>query len=258
MKEVPRKFHGVATGIVGGLGKFIGSDRKNAHCFDQRFCVAMVAGNGYKVEVGVEIETTRVQSQIMVEYGNLPICCRFCWAFNHLLKDCLALDGKQKDGGKNLPANVRATSKASGRDFDTIVQVAQQVELSDTTSPLNEEVEPQLEKETSQLVLGQREEHSQDEPRQSLQGSQGNDRRPGDSTPYLDKAWQEVLNRKDKYSTKRDDGSSGSSTPSRPLAANHTGNVSRSLSICKSPFLIIPSHSGLRLPWLDIEMADVQ
>lgn len=41
LKEVPGEFHGVAVGIAGGLGKLVGSDRRNAHCSDQRFSVAI-------------------------------------------------------------------------------------------------------------------------------------------------------------------------------------------------------------------------
>jgi hypothetical protein len=113
LKEVPGEFHGVAAEIAGMLGELVGSDRRNPHCSDQRFGIALEAGNRYKAEVSFLNESTGVQSQIMVEYGNLPIRCRFCWAFDHLLKDCVALDGWRKDGGKDRPST---SSEASRRN----------------------------------------------------------------------------------------------------------------------------------------------
>ncbi|KAG0556684.1 hypothetical protein KC19_11G071700, partial [Ceratodon purpureus] len=91
LRRVPDEFQCVARQIAEGLGEVLGGDRKNSILEDQRFCIALPAGDGWATTVEVVNDATGEQSSIIVDYTNLPIRCRFCLDTEHKAKDCRAL-----------------------------------------------------------------------------------------------------------------------------------------------------------------------
>lgn len=111
LRGIPGEFLGVAKEIAGGLGELLGSDKRNAHTADQRFCVALQAGLGWQTQLAVTNENTGEKIVILVDYCNLPIRCRCCYSTGHLVKDCPGIKtpsaGDQTDGP---PAEDRDSS----------------------------------------------------------------------------------------------------------------------------------------------------
>lgn len=91
LRRVPDEFQCVAKQIAEGIGEVLGGDKQNSTLHDQRFCVALPAGNGWVTSVEVINDTTGEQSSIIIDYANLPIRCRFCFDTAHKAKDCPSL-----------------------------------------------------------------------------------------------------------------------------------------------------------------------
>jgi len=111
LRGIPGEFLGEADKIAGGLGDLLASDRRNAHTAEQRFCVALQAGQGWRTQLRITNHTTQEQAIITVDYCNLPIRCRICMSTDHLAKDCQGAmkaqprpEAKPTDGREqNLP-----------------------------------------------------------------------------------------------------------------------------------------------------------
>jgi hypothetical protein len=87
----------VAAKMAGRLGDLLGSDKRNAFTIDQRFCVGLVSGSGYKLKLGVCNESTGKKEVILIDYYNLPIRCRYCLSTDHLVRDCPRIVGKTEE-----------------------------------------------------------------------------------------------------------------------------------------------------------------
>jgi hypothetical protein len=85
LKGVHGEFLEVADQITVVQGEVVGNDKKNAYCTDQRFCVALVSDEGYKIQAAVKNNYISLVTIIEVDYGNLSIKCRFCQAIDHLI-----------------------------------------------------------------------------------------------------------------------------------------------------------------------------
>jgi hypothetical protein len=258
--------------IARGLGELVGSDKRNTYCSDQRFCVALNAGNGYKAEVGVNNESTGVQSHIMVEYGNLPIRCRFCWAFNHLLKDCPTLDGKRRGGDKRWETrgvearggvktnNAGTSSENSQRNPDSEELAVPPIgEPEDSaSSPPNEGDQRQLGQSKTNTEIGTKD---ADMNIGSIKGNQTNQHprieEGGGPSPHQSSDWQLGQNKKnDRNRVRQGVGSSGSLAPSQ-VEAPEQGQKAMVAAPPRSR-LIFPtlSPNGTRLR-SDVEMSDI-
>jgi hypothetical protein len=55
----------------------------------------LVSGDGYKSQVSVKNDYTGPVTIIEVDYGNLPIKCRFCQSIYHLIKYRLEITEKK-------------------------------------------------------------------------------------------------------------------------------------------------------------------
>lgn len=125
LRGIPGEFLGVAKDIAAGLGDLLGFDKRNDHTADQRFCVALQSGQGWKTQLAVQNEQTQEQILIMVDYCNLPIRCRCCYSTEHLMKDCPSIkstgipgesvDGAARDDGSSAAASGQAASGANTR-----------------------------------------------------------------------------------------------------------------------------------------------
>lgn len=85
---MPEEFFDVAKEIAAGIGDLPGCDSRNPTSVDQRFCVALQAGQGWYTTVGITNATTKEKSLIVVDYYNLPIRCRICHSIDYLAKEC--------------------------------------------------------------------------------------------------------------------------------------------------------------------------
>lgn len=103
LRRVPDEFQCVANQIAQGLGKVLGGDRQNSTLTDQRFCVALPAGAGWVPSVVVENARTGEFSTVVIEYTNLPICCRFCYNIEHKVTDCPILFKDKIPSPKTTP-----------------------------------------------------------------------------------------------------------------------------------------------------------
>ena len=100
LKAVPDEFVGIIKQIAQSLGEILGSDKRNAYSEDQRFCVALFSGMPYETSLGIINPVTGIRSEIVIDYNNLPIRCRYCMGTDHLVKECAGLnEGKLKDTG---------------------------------------------------------------------------------------------------------------------------------------------------------------
>ena len=105
LKGVRRECLGIADQIAASLGEVVGGDKHNAYCTNQRFCIALVSSARYRLQVLVKNNYTGMITVIKVDFGNLPIKCRFCQSLDHLVKQCPTIsengvDTKDKRGGK--------------------------------------------------------------------------------------------------------------------------------------------------------------
>lgn len=91
---MPCEFLGVAKELAGGLGELIGCNKRNATSSDQRFCVGLETGTGWKTHLSVQNDETGEKAIIVVDYSHLPIQCRCCLSTEHLVKDCRGSGGK--------------------------------------------------------------------------------------------------------------------------------------------------------------------
>jgi hypothetical protein len=128
LKAVPDEFVGVIKQIAQSLGEILGINKRNTYSEDQRFCIALLSGMPYETILGIVNPVTRERSEIVIDYNNLPIRCRYCMAIEHLIKDCPGLnEGKSKEQegdivnpqssmpAPNAQSKTQETSAGSGR-----------------------------------------------------------------------------------------------------------------------------------------------
>ena len=124
LKAVPDEYVGVIKQVAQNLGEILGSDKRNAYSEDQRFCVALLSGRPYETSLGINNPVTGERSEIIIDYNNLPIRCRYCMATDHLVKDCGGLgegakareheDNQENSAGEGAPRQNQAGH--AGRD----------------------------------------------------------------------------------------------------------------------------------------------
>lgn len=110
LKDVPDEFLGVAEQIAGGLGELLGVDRRNLGSMDQRFCLGLSSGAGWKTQVVVQNAVTGKREVIMIDYCNLPIRCRFCLATDHLVKDCTGVPNRAKEAAPGVKEQINGVN----------------------------------------------------------------------------------------------------------------------------------------------------
>jgi len=91
LRGIPAEFLEVSKEIASDLREVLGIDKRNATSADQRFCVALQAGQGWRMQLGVRSELSGEQEVIVVDYYNLPIRCCGCYSFDHLIRECPSL-----------------------------------------------------------------------------------------------------------------------------------------------------------------------
>lgn len=123
LKDVTGEFINVAEEIAQGLGEILGRDRRNSTAVDERFCVGLTTGKGYRTKLSVTNESTGEKSIVMVDYCNLPIRCRYCFATTHMIKDCPTANGIQDQSSAPREKSTSASSpkKASSNSMPPII-----------------------------------------------------------------------------------------------------------------------------------------
>jgi hypothetical protein len=114
LKDVPGEFMRVAAEMASGLGELLGSDRRNAVSRDQRFCVGITSGAGYRTYLSVMNEFTGKEAMVLIDYCNLPIRCRYCLSPDHLVKDCVLVTGGSSE--EEAPVTGSASATSPGND----------------------------------------------------------------------------------------------------------------------------------------------
>lgn len=59
--------------VVGGLDEVLGVDNCNKHTMDQRICIGLTFGAGWKTSVAITNDLMGKIAQLKVDYCNLPI-----------------------------------------------------------------------------------------------------------------------------------------------------------------------------------------
>jgi hypothetical protein len=91
----------------------VDSDKRNAYCTNQQFCLALTLGEGYRSQLLVTNKCTGLVSLVDVDYGNLPIKYRFCAALTHLVRDYPTISNNKKEGKKKPEANKGSSTCGS-------------------------------------------------------------------------------------------------------------------------------------------------
>lgn len=118
LKNVPDEFLNVTSEIASGLGLVLGVDKRNEHMRDQRFCIGLLSGSGWRTHIAVDNEAKGEETLIAIDYGNLPIRCHICLSTKHLARDCPGLSskgGETKAGysSDNPDKAIRAEEKST-------------------------------------------------------------------------------------------------------------------------------------------------
>lgn len=82
----------------------MGKHRGNAHCLDQKFCIALKIGVLFELTLGVVNLIMGDVTLIKVDYNNLPIQCRYCISSTYIVKDCHALHGAKRTCTQSIAA----------------------------------------------------------------------------------------------------------------------------------------------------------
>jgi hypothetical protein len=113
LKDVPGEFLNVAAEMASKLGELLGSDKRNVFTTDQRFCVGLVLGSGYKMKIGVTNESSGKKEEILVDYCNLPIRCCYCLSMAYLMKDYPGLVGRVEEDPPPLERSTSSPQQSS-------------------------------------------------------------------------------------------------------------------------------------------------
>lgn len=96
LKNVRDELLSSAQELAGGIGVVLGRHRNNTFSPDQKFCVAVQAGQPFTVEISTVNPVTSETMTVQVDYNNLPIRCRLCLSTSHLIKDCERALGQKR------------------------------------------------------------------------------------------------------------------------------------------------------------------
>jgi hypothetical protein len=82
LRKLPREYLGIAAQIAEQVGKFIGSTASNPNRRELRFYIELKSGEGWKPKIVIKRKSGE-KIPVLINYDNLPICCRFCWSTRH-------------------------------------------------------------------------------------------------------------------------------------------------------------------------------
>nr|PNR31133.1 hypothetical protein PHYPA_027450 [Physcomitrium patens] len=105
LKNIPSEFLGVDAQMANNLGELLRSDKRNALLMDQRFCIGLSLGSGWKTSLFITNAVTRDKTIILIDYCNLSIQCRFCMSTSHLVKYCRGFPS-QGEESKAIKNNI--------------------------------------------------------------------------------------------------------------------------------------------------------
>jgi hypothetical protein len=88
LRHLKDELRGVAQEIAEGVEELVGATATNYERIDPRFCVLIPSGLGWESSIIVENYHTKTEIEILIDYDNLPIRYKFCFATDHCLRDC--------------------------------------------------------------------------------------------------------------------------------------------------------------------------
>lgn len=88
LRKLPREYRSSALEIARSVDKVIGQDGHHSQNNDLRFCVGLKAGARWETDVTIKSKLLQRNIRILIDYDNLPIRCRRCWATDHQIRDC--------------------------------------------------------------------------------------------------------------------------------------------------------------------------
>jgi hypothetical protein len=88
----------------------------------------LISGTRYTTKLGVTNEGIGKKEVILVDYCNLPICCRYCLSTNYLVKDYIGASGKM-DAETAPMENSTSSSQQSSEGGNTVLPPAPPIQL---------------------------------------------------------------------------------------------------------------------------------
>jgi hypothetical protein len=126
LKDVPGEYRSSVLEIAESLGPVLGKNRGNLHYNDQKFCVALTAGDPFPIKIEVVNLVNGKISHIAVDYNNLPIRCRHCLATSHLVKECTVLTGKAQREGSVAEAEEKELTNKRNKSREESVELMEE------------------------------------------------------------------------------------------------------------------------------------
>jgi hypothetical protein len=81
------EFRGVAQQIAEGIGELVGVAPNNSDQVDPRFCLLIPSRLRWEQSVIVENSLTQIEVEILIDYDNLRLRCKYCAATIHCIRD---------------------------------------------------------------------------------------------------------------------------------------------------------------------------
>ena len=88
LRNLKDKLRGVVQEIAEDVEELVGTAATNSKRIDSRFYILIPLGLGWESSIIVENSHTKIEFEILIDYDNLPIRCKFCFATDYCLKDC--------------------------------------------------------------------------------------------------------------------------------------------------------------------------
>jgi hypothetical protein len=112
LKDVPGEYRSNAMELAESLGPVLGKNRGNLLYNDQKFCIALTAGEPFPFQIEVVNPVNGKVSYIAIDYNNLPIRCRYCLSTSYLVKECASLKNRDKKGEQGAGEQEKGEKKS--------------------------------------------------------------------------------------------------------------------------------------------------
>lgn len=119
LKDVPREYKSSTVELAESLELVLGKNRGNLLYNNQKFCIALTAGEPFPLQIEVVNLVNGKVSYIAIDYNNLPIICQHCLLTSHLVKECAILKNRDKKGEQGAWEQEKGEKKSEVEAEDT-------------------------------------------------------------------------------------------------------------------------------------------